>query len=68
MWQPDKHVHTQIELNNNEVAIATLRLYGSNSWNLVGQNSAGIGVSLIDRNDDSATAVLSCKLRNDIQV
>lgn len=61
-------MHTQIVLNNIEVAIATLWLRGSNSWHLVGQNSARIGASSTERNDDSATAVLSSKLHNDIQV
>lgn len=68
MWQPDKLVHTCTELNNIDRAIAALWLHGSNFCHLVGQNSAGIGVSSTERDDDIATAVLSSKICNDTQV
>lgn len=66
-WQPDKRVHTCTELNNID-RVAALCLHGSNSCLLAGQNSAGIGVSSTERDDDIATAVLSSKICNDTQV
>lgn len=50
------------------MAIAALWLHGSNSCHSAGQNSAGIGVSSTERDDDIATAVLSSKICNDTQV